>query len=75
VNQFGGAGESDGAAYRAACAARALATVAYDAAREYVERDGVAAQANGTDVDMVERARQARLRRWHEPPHPNRKDR
>jgi hypothetical protein len=97
VNQFRDAGERDGAAYRAARAARTLAAIANDAAREYVERDGVAPEADGpngdvmaakqlrwhadyisvraTGLDDAERERQTRLRRWHEPPHPNRKDR
>jgi hypothetical protein len=29
----------------------------------------------GYVLDVAERERQARLRRWHEPPHPNRKGR
>jgi hypothetical protein len=87
--------EPDGAADRAARAARTLAAVAHDAARKHVKRDVVTPQTDGADpgvvlrlrestravrdayieggLDAVERERQARLRRWHELPHPNRK--
>jgi hypothetical protein len=95
VNDLRDTCEPDGAADRAARAARTLAAIAHDAARKHVQRDAVAPQADGADagmvtrkvyrdpvtgtriatveVDTAERERQARLRRWHEPPHPNRK--
>jgi hypothetical protein len=95
VNDLRDTCEPDGAADRAARAARTLAAIAHDAARKYVQRDAVAPQTDGADPDVMpsgdreiidrvngllaesldtaEAARQARLRRWHEPPHPNRK--
>jgi hypothetical protein len=87
--------QPDGAADRAASAARTLAAIAHDAARKHVKRDVVAPQTHRPNVHVVsrenpggllavtgiivpalddaERKRQARLRRWHELPHPNRK--
>jgi hypothetical protein len=95
VNDLRDTCEPDGAADRAARAARTLAAIAHDAARKHVKRDAVTPQADGADADVMfdpahhytanvrlgamraldraERERQARLRRWHEPPHPNRK--
>jgi hypothetical protein len=87
--------QPDGAADRAASAARTLAAIANDAARKHVQRYAVTPQTHGADVDPMvraqrfaagftgdhprhgldaaERERQARLRRWHELPHSNRK--
>jgi hypothetical protein len=95
VNDLRDTCQPDGAADRAARAARTLAAIAHDAARKHVKRDVVAPQADGLHADVVpsaresvaryyharadllldddERERQNRLRRWHEPPHPNRK--
>jgi hypothetical protein len=55
VNQLGDAGERDRAADRAARAARTLAAVAHDAAREYVERDVVTTEADGLHRNVVTR--------------------
>jgi hypothetical protein len=87
--------QPDGAADRAARAARTLAAIAHDAARKHVQRNVVASESNRRYADVVfeawfdrsrrpraaeiaaldtaERERQARLRRWHELPYPNRK--
>jgi hypothetical protein len=87
--------EPDGAADRAASAARTLAAIAHNAARKHVQRDAVTPQADRRDplmvtrstdlsgrpivvgvgyaLDVAERERQNRLRRWQTPPHPNRK--
>jgi hypothetical protein len=43
----------DGAADRAASAARTLAAIAHDAARKYVERDVVTSQADRLHPNMV----------------------
>jgi hypothetical protein len=97
VNDLRDTCQPDGAADRAASAARTLAAIAHNAARQYVKRDAVTPQADGANddpvllgvfgagpvafvapvvpVDKAERERQARLRRWHELPHPNRKGR
>jgi hypothetical protein len=45
--------QPDGAADRAASAARALAAIAHDAARKHVQRDVVAPQADGRDADVM----------------------
>jgi hypothetical protein len=97
VNDLRDSCQPDGAADRAASAARTLAAIAHDAARKYVKRDAVTSETDrdyakvmawsrnivaahdaGRDLaalDTAERERQARLRRWHELPHPNRKGR
>lgn len=54
----GDAGERDRATDRAASAARTLATVAHNAAREHVQRDAVTTHLDGNDADMVARAMQ-----------------
>jgi hypothetical protein len=45
--------EPDGAADRAARAARTLAAIAHDAARKHVKRDVVTPQADGADSFVV----------------------
>jgi hypothetical protein len=52
--------EPNGAADRAASAARTLAAIAHDAARKHVQRDVVAPQTDGLDGQMM--ARYGRLR-------------
>jgi hypothetical protein len=53
VNDVRDTCEPDGAADRAASAARTLAAIAHDAARKHVKRDVVTPQTDGSDSLMV----------------------
>jgi hypothetical protein len=57
VNDVRDTCEPDGAADRAARAARTLAAIAHDAARKHVKRDVVTPQADRDDPEMMARYR------------------
>jgi hypothetical protein len=62
VNDLRDTCEPDGAADRAARAARTLAAIAHDAARKHVKRDVVTPKSHGADIDPM--ARKARGHVW-----------